>query len=266
MAQLRSAEWAYAMSTGSFADALRASRDAGRAFEAIGDLRTLAVERFGELIGLCELGLFEEAIVRTPPAIEASAALGLHFSVALLRMCFGRALLESGDTPRARRELETSAQWLGPRTPIEWWPRAYLCLADLAEGTLDEAERHALRAVERGREMGHGHAPSVACLARVKLRAGDSIEAVRLVDEALAAHEARAGVPLGDALVRRSYIEVHEAAGNREKSDRQLTIASGLFRARAARIDEAAWRAAFLAAPDVRFVLERARGDVAAER
>jgi len=60
--QLRSSEWAYAMSTGSFAESLRATRAALQAFESVGDRRMLTAERASEVFSLFVLGLLPEAI------------------------------------------------------------------------------------------------------------------------------------------------------------------------------------------------------------
>ena len=260
--QLRSAEWAYAMATGSFAEALLASREALRIFESIGDLRTMVVEHSSLLVSLCDLGLFEEVVAHAPAALDRAARLGLQFSVALTRICFGRALMALGELPRARREMEASAAWLEPRTPIESWARAYLSQCAVAEGALDDAEFQARRAVERGRELPHTLAISLACLALVEIRRGRASDAVRLVDEALSRVDAAAGVPVGDALVRRLYVEVHEGAGNHEASKRQVATAAAKFRERAARIADPAWKQAFLAARDQRLILQRERDGV----
>ena len=181
--------------------------------------------------------------------------MGLHLSVALLRCCLGWALLESGELVRAGRELTLAAEWLAPRSPSESIARTLLALCALAEPAVDEAELHAVRAVERGRDYLPGLAAALGCLARVKLLRGHSSEAAHLADEAMACLEADAGVSMTDAFVRRTYIEVHDALGHREAANRQLAIASKLLRDRAARIDEPAWKASFLAANHQRAIL-----------
>jgi hypothetical protein len=257
--QLRSAEWAYAMAVASFGDALRASRQAMRAFEAAGDMRTLVVESFGELASLCELGLTGEVITRAPASLERGASLGLHFSVALMRLCFGRALLETGDRAGARRELTASADWLRPRTPIAGWPMTFLTLCEIADGDLEKAERCANEAVLLNRTLPHGHPSSLASLASVMLASERGDEAVRHAGEALAIVDASPNPVLHEAFVRRIYVETNEAYGDREAAARELDVAATVCRERAARIEEPVWRQAFLDAPDQRFALRARR-------
>jgi hypothetical protein len=229
------------------------------AFEAAGDLRTLVVESFGELSSLCELGLFDEVITRAPDSLQRGASLGLHFSVALMRLCLGRGLLERGDRAGARRELEASTDWLRPRTPIAGWPLTFLTLCEIADGDLEKAERCGNEAVLLGRTLPYSVASGLASLASVMSASGRGDEALRLAGEALATVTASSHPVLHDAFVRRIYVEANEAYGDRGAAARELEVAAAVSCERAARIEDPAWRQAFLDAPDQRFALRGRR-------
>jgi tetratricopeptide (TPR) repeat protein len=255
LAQLRSAEWAYAMSQGSCAEALLASREASRLFEAIGDHRTLVVERFGELASMCELGLFAEAVDVAERSIALGEKIGLPFSVALIRMTLGTALMERDELARAKPVFESSANWLSGRTPIEWWPRVGLALCAARAGDLDDALRHAARAIECVKIracIGSAH----GCMASIRLLRGENDEALARAKEGLARVDALAGVPPLDSFVRSTFVRVHDALGYRDAALAEARSASRLIRERAARIDNPAWRAAYVGHPDRRFLLE----------
>jgi tetratricopeptide (TPR) repeat protein len=251
------------MSQGNAAEALIAQREASRFFESIGDIKTLVVERFGELSGMCELGLFRECVEVATDALVAAQQLGLGFSMAVIRMALGTALLGLDERAQAKEAFELSAAFLGGRTPIEWWPRAYLSKIALLDGDTETALGHATRAAQCGEELGPALGAALASVATVRLARGELDEAVRFADRALSVVDMALGVRLGDSTVRATYVRVHDALGQSNEAHRELarkeaTSAARKIHERADAIADPAWRASYLALPDRKYLLDYA--------
>jgi tetratricopeptide (TPR) repeat protein len=217
-------------------------------FELAGDLRNACSTRANLGYIFCELGDFARAESALRQALSETARMGLHELAAAVQHNLGRVLGLRGQTAEAahlEREAIASVQKQGePR--VEGVARTYLSEILAASGDYAGAEREAALAVETLRVAPSLRVAALGALARARLGRGDVTSALAAAREAAAELAALGEIEEGESSVRLTLAEALAHNGEDTEARAVLEAARERLLARAARIEEAAWRERFL--------------------
>jgi len=217
-------------------------------FEIAGDLRNSCSTRANLGYVYCELGDFARAESALRQALAETARMGLHELAAAVQHNLGRVLGLRGQLAEAahlERQAIASVQKLGePR--VEGVARTYLSEILAAGGDYAGAEREAGLAVETLRVAPSLRVAALGALARARLGRGDAASALAASSEAAAELVALGEIEEGESSVRLTHAEALAQNGADAEARVALETARERLLARAARIEELAWRERFL--------------------
>jgi tetratricopeptide (TPR) repeat protein len=217
-------------------------------FELAGDLRNACSTRANLGYIYCELGDFARAESALRQAFGETERMGLHELAAAVQHNLGRVLGLRGQTDEAahlEREAIASVRKQGePR--VEGVARTYLSEILATSGDYAGAEKEAALAVEALRVAPSLRVAALGALARARLGRGDAANALEAASEA--AHElALLGeIEEGESSVRLTHAEALAQNGADAEARAALEMARERLLARAARIEDLAWRERFL--------------------
>ncbi|HWO26111.1 MAG TPA: protein kinase [Kofleriaceae bacterium] len=230
-------------------------------FERAGYVTYLQTRRMSAAMTLIELGQYARAEAELR-AVLGEARLDPSGRLASVVKCrLALALARRGALQEARalaQEAVAAFQAHNDRF-YESLARSYLALllseTELFDAATREAEQAARVCEARARRCA-----ALGILAHVRLRQGLSREAHQAAAEAMQLLEPLGGLEEGEALVRLVFAEALDAIGERAAARAALSAAAERLLARAARIDDPAWRASFLEeVPENARTLELAR-------
>jgi tetratricopeptide (TPR) repeat protein len=217
-------------------------------FELAGDLRNACSTRANLGYIYCELGDFARAESALRQALSETARMGLHELAAAVQHNLGRVLGLRGQTAEGahlEREAIASVQKQGePR--VEGVARTYLSEILAVGGDYAGAEREAALAVETLRVAPSLRVAALGALARARLGRGDATSALAAAREAAAELAALGEIEEGESSVRLTHAEALAHNGEDAEARAVLEAARERLLARAARIEEVAWRERFL--------------------
>ncbi|MGZ3422725.1 MAG: serine/threonine-protein kinase [Polyangiales bacterium] len=227
---------------------------AAEAFDAIGDARRATNHRLSASYGDLQLGDWARATAGLTRGLATAERLGLVGLAASAKHNLGLALARQRRFEEARgyeeRAIATFAAHVDPR--MEGASRMYLAeiileeaeTAEARDALLDRAEKEASRAIALLEVAPPLRAQALAVKARVLLARGDrAIEVARAAIDASSSSDA---VDDGDALVRLTFAEALDAAGETALARAAIEEARTRLLSRAARLEDDATRAAFL--------------------
>ncbi len=217
-------------------------------FDAVGDARPAVRARSNAGNVLTYLGLFEQAQAELSATLVAAERLGIHATVAIARQSLGAALLQQRRFAEARAlEEQTIASFAAQGDHrCEAFSRVYLAVALLEMGEPEHAEAEASRAVALCESAPPVRCLALAVLARVRLARGLPEGALGAAVEAAETLERLGGIEEGDALVRLTFAEALDAAGEPGRAGAAVASARDRLLARAARIADPDQRRTFL--------------------
>lgn len=230
-------------------------------FERAGHVTYLLVRRMSAAMTFMELGQYtgaESELRAVLDQIEFSQS-GRLTSVVTCRL--GLALARRGSPLEARAMAEKAVAAF--RTHSDRFYKSvahgYLALILMEAGLVDAAATEAEQAVHVC-EARPRRCAALGILAQVRLRQGLAHDAHRAAEEAMRLLEPLGGLEEGEALVRLIFAETLEAIGDRHAARVAIVAAEQRLLARAARIDNPAWRSSFLErVPENARTLELAR-------
>lgn len=239
---------ARASASGDLGGCLGGLEAALRAFEQAGDMRNTCAVRSNLGYVYCELGDFDRAEAALRHALAAADRMGLHDLTAAVLHNLGRVLGLRGDRDEAQRlerlAIESFHAQGDPR--LEGVARTYLSEILTAAGEFGAAEREALAAAEMLTVAPSLRVPALGAVARARLGLGDGTGALVAAREAQQALDALGDIEEGESGVRLAYAEALAATGAADEARAALAAAHDRLTARAARIEEVAWRQRFL--------------------
>ncbi len=217
-------------------------------FEQAGDAPNACSQRVSVGVGYLELGALGRAQRTLAMALAAAEEMGLGYLAAMARHKLGLALGLGGslDEGLAVERAAVDAFHAQGHAPLEGVARVALATLLLLAGDLVGAEREALLADDQLRRIPPAHANAMAILARVRLAAGSTLEALDLAREAMAILEALHGLDEGEPLVRLVHAEALHATGDDEGARAGIAVARDRLRGRAERIADPDLRTSFL--------------------
>ena len=174
--------------------------------------------------------------------------MGLHELAAAVQHNLGRVLGLRGQTDEAARlEREAIASVRKQGEPrVEGVARTYLSEILATSGDYAGAEREAALAVETLRVAPSLRVAALGALARARLGRGDAARALEASREAAAELTALGEIEEGESSVRLTHAEALAQNGAEAEARAVLETARERLLARAARIEELAWRERFL--------------------
>jgi eukaryotic-like serine/threonine-protein kinase len=217
-------------------------------FELAGDLRNACSTRANLGYVYCELGDLARAESALQQALAETTRMGLHELTAAVQHNLGRVLGLGGRTDEAARlEREAIASVRKQGEPrVEGVARTYLSEILAASGDYAGAEAEAALAVETLRVAPSLRVAALGALARARLGRGDAERALEAAREAATELDALGEIEEGESSVRLTYAEALSHNGADAEARAALETARERLLARAARIEDAAWRARFL--------------------
>jgi tetratricopeptide (TPR) repeat protein len=217
-------------------------------FELAGDLRNACSTRANLGYMFSELGDFARAEAALRKALAETERMGLHELAAAAKHNLGRVLGLRGQLPEAARlEREAIESVLKQGEPrVEGVARTYLSEILAAGGDFVGAEREASLALETLRVAPSLRVPALAALARARLGRGDAASALEASREADTELAAMGEIEEGESAVRLTHAEALSQNGQDAEARVALEAARERLLARAARIEEPAWRERFL--------------------
>lgn len=210
---------------------------------------------------LASLGLLDASAVALASARATASRFGAGHHASLALLVEGVVALRRGDAPAARGLVErAAAAFYDQGSPVHFgWARVVLALALLAMGELDAAERESSEAALVLESVPALSATSSGVLGMVLAASGRDAEAMPLLREAVDALAAGGGMTDLEPALADALAGALRRASQVADADAVLARARGRLEARAARISDAAARAAFFTlAPHVR-ILDAAR-------
>src|SRR5262249_20578914 len=129
---------------------------------------------------------------------------------------------------------------------LEGVARTYLSEILTAAGEFGAAEREALAAAEMLSVAPSLRVPALGAVARARMGQGDAVRALVAAREAQEALDVLGEIEEGESAVRLVYVEALAATGGTTQARAVLETAHARLTARAARIEELAWRQRFL--------------------
>ena len=227
---------------------LVAAARSAASFDSAGDLRYACMQRGNTGYGLMHIGAYDDAENVLREALETAERLHLSNVITSVSVDLGYTLTRLDQSERGRDMLQRAIRECvragNPR--LEGPARIYMSetLDDLDE--LAGAEREARLAVNVLGFNPPARATALAALAHVLLRRDRSEEALAVAGEALALLASFGGISEGESQVRLSYAESLDANGRFADSRAAIAEAHQRLLERAQRIENTAWRAAFL--------------------
>jgi tetratricopeptide (TPR) repeat protein len=219
-----------------------------QAFEQAGDLRNACAVRTNLGYVYSELGDFQRAEAALRQALVASDRMGLHDLSAAVEHNLGRVLAFRGDLAEAerleRRAIEAFGRQGDPR--LEGAARTYLAEILIAGGNFDVADREAEVAAATLEVAPSLQVAAFGVASRARLARGDAEGALATARAAYAALERLGEIEEGESMVRLAHAEALSQTGARDEARAALAAAHERLLARAARIEEPAWRHRFL--------------------
>ena len=217
-------------------------------FELAGDLRNACSTRANLGYVYCELGDFARAESALQQALAETKRMGLHELTAAVQHNLGRVLGLRGRTSEAahleREAIESVRKQGEPR--VEGVARTYLSEILAAGGDFAGAEKEAALAVETLRVAPSLRVAALGALARARLGRGDAESALEAAREAAAELAVLGEIEEGESSVRLTHAEALSQNGADAEARAVVEIARERLLARAARIEDAAWRERFL--------------------
>ena len=217
------------------------------AFDAVGDRRNACLHRVNMGAGLQNLGMLELAEEHLRKATADAERMGLGSLALAAKHNLGAALSRQGLVEEGivlEREAALGFAKVGDRF-LEGVARAYLATMLRVAGRLDEAKDELTRTLLRVTDLPHARAPLLAQLAMVEVEMGNGERALELAKEA--GRLANDGAVFeGESYIRLSYAEALFATGRVEEAKAAIVEARAQLLARAEKIRDAGWRAAFL--------------------
>ena len=217
------------------------------AFDAVGDRRNACLHRVNMGAGLQNLGMLELAEEHLRKATADAERMGLGSLALAAKHNLGAALSRQGLVEEGivlEREAALGFAKVGDRF-LEGVARAYLATMLRVAGRLDEAKDELTRTLLRFTDLPHARAPLLAQLAMVEVEMGNGERALELAKEA--GRLANDGAVFeGESYIRLSYAEALFATGRVEEAKAAIVEARAQLLARAEKIRDAGWRAAFL--------------------
>jgi len=235
---------------------LEGSALAVEAFDRAGDRRNVCIQLVNVGFAQLELGAYVEAERVLRDAMARSRRIGLENAAADAAQNLGYALAMLGRTEEATAVEEASIEsFVAQKLPrMEAGGRGCLALILVLAGDFSRAEEQAQRAVDVAARLPPTRAFALATLACARLARGDAtsgLEAARAAMEILAPLQ---GIEFGESLIRLTYAEALDAAGDRASAAAAISAARSRLHERAAAISSADRRESFL-----RLVPENAR-------
>jgi ATP/maltotriose-dependent transcriptional regulator MalT len=174
--------------------------------------------------------------------------MGLREVSAAVQHNLGRVLGLRGQMAEgARLEREAITSFAAQGEPrLEGVARTYLSEILVANGDHGAAEQEAARAAEALRVAPSLRVPALAALARARLARGDAKGGLDAARDAAAELAALGEIEEGESSVRLTHAEALAANGAEAEARAALDAARERLLARAARIEEPAWRERFL--------------------
>jgi tetratricopeptide (TPR) repeat protein len=217
-------------------------------FEQAGDMRNSCIVRsnLGYVYG--ELGDFARAESAMRQALAAADRMGLREVSAAVQHNLGRVLGWRGQTAEAGRlEREAIASFRQQGEPrLEGVARTYLSEILVAGGDYAGAQKEAEIAAEALRVAPSLRVAALGALARARLGSGDAAGALEASREAAAELTTLGEIEEGESSVRLTHAEALSQNGFATEARAALEAARERIMARAARIEEPAWRERFL--------------------
>jgi eukaryotic-like serine/threonine-protein kinase len=230
-------------------------------FEQAGHATYLLVRRMSAAMTLVELGQYAGAESELRAVLEQIRH-SQHKRLASVVKCrLGLALARRGSLLEAHALAEESVAAFKPHGDrfYESVARGYFALILMEAGLTDAAQTEAEQAVNVC-EARSRRCAALGILAHVRLRQGLAREAHQAADEAMRILGPLGGLEEGEALVRLVFAESLDAIDEGDAARAALLAAEERLLARAARIDNPAWRSSFLEqVPENARTLELAR-------
>jgi tetratricopeptide (TPR) repeat protein len=217
-------------------------------FEQAGDLRNACIVRSNLGYVYCELGDFARAEAVMRQSLAAAERMGLREVLAAVQHNLGRVLGMRGQMSEAARlEREAIASFRQQGEPrLEGVARTYLSEILVASGDYAAAEKEAVLAAEALRVAPSLRVAALGALARAQLGRGDAAAGLETAAEAAAELAALGEIEEGESSVRLTHAEALAQNGADVEARAALETARERLLARAARIEETAWRERFL--------------------
>ncbi len=217
-------------------------------FDLAGDLRYACMQRGNTGYGYMQIGAYDEAAQVLRDALATAERLGLSNVVTSVNVDLGHTLARLQHLERGREVLQNAIRECvragNPR--LEGPARVYLAEALDRLDDLRAAEREARLAVNVLVINPPVRATALAMLAHVLLRRQRIEEALAVATEAKQVLDSLGGISEGESQVRLSYAETLDANGRFSESRAAIHSARDRLMDRAIRIENEAWRAAFL--------------------
>jgi tetratricopeptide (TPR) repeat protein len=231
-------------------------------FERAGHVTYLLVRRMSAAMTLVELGQYAAAEAELRVVRQQQMECGLLGRLALVVKCrLALTLARRGSLLDARVLAEEAVAEFRSHSDrfYESLAHSYLALILIEVGLVDAASREAEQAVDMCNARSRRCA-ALGILAHVRLRQGLAREAHQAADEAMRLLEPFGGLAEGEALVRLVFAEALDATGEHDAARAAILAAEERLLARAAKIDNPAWRSSFLErVPENARTLELAR-------
>ncbi|HTL34632.1 MAG TPA: tetratricopeptide repeat protein, partial [Kofleriaceae bacterium] len=233
---------------------------AAHAFEQAGDDRYAIMQHGHVGYAYLEIGAYHDAVVWLRRALDGGVRMGLQNVVATAKHNLGRALMYDGKLDEALAiESEAVAAFVAQGDKrLESASRSYLAEILTARGDHEAAERelrqglHTVQAASRPQQL--------AMLGQVLLTMKRGHEALIAAREAQGLLDALGGVEEGESLIRLTYAEALNAAGETQNARAAVKVARDRVLERAAKITDPEWRTSFLThLPENARTLELAR-------
>jgi len=231
-------------------------------FTLVGDLRHACQQRgyvgYDELV----LGAYAQAEISLREAIDVAERMGLHQVTAQAQHNLGLVLARLGRVDEAR-EVETAAMRAldaqGNRR-LALTARNYLALIEIDAGNFAKAIEYVTDAIETGGDMQTALSPYYATASTACRLAGDPAGALVHAKRALELIAIHGPPEEGEAAIRLANAHALHATGAHAEALAVIVDAEAQLLAKAAKIQDARWRACFLEAiPENAETIARAR-------
>jgi eukaryotic-like serine/threonine-protein kinase len=216
-------------------------------FAAAGDTRSRVNQQTNLGYGHLELGLFEEAQALLGDVIAEADRMGLYSVAEVARQNMAWALARTGaldEACRRQRACVQAFEAMGDRR-MAGGSRVYLAAVLCALGRFEDADEEVRRALPCLEATPSLRLYALAVHADVLSKAGHTERALDAAREGMSILDVGT-VEGGDALLRLVHAKLLAATGDRAGARSALASARDRLLARAARIANASWRAAFL--------------------
>jgi eukaryotic-like serine/threonine-protein kinase len=221
---------------------------AARAYESLGDVRSVT-EMLGNVgAALGDLGLLEQAEEKLTAVLSASERMDLGFVsvVVLMNLCQVRAHLGHFDQGRAAGEQAMALARKQGDPRIEGVSSIYLCTSACLQGHFAEAEAYARAATKLLENIVPILPGALAALSNSLLCQHKWHEALGPAEEAYRLLEVAGRVEDGEAAIRLAYAECLGAVGREREAEGVVRDAWQRLTERATAIQDPSWREKFM--------------------